>query len=309
MLVMAPPSLDTLDLSKLVALEALLRHQSVSAAARELGLSQPTLSQLLARLRLLFGDPLLLRSENRMVPSAKGTALHAPLVAAIAGVRRLGDEAIFDPRTAVARVRVACTDFIAGLLLPTVIQELRREAPGIHIELQNWGTRRAEALAGEQLDLGIGSGSRSLSGIYQRKLFDDEFVCIADKKNRSVHRRWTPSEFAALPHAQLSVKGSGFSTVDTTLAQLGLSRTIALSLPHFWLAGEMVLGTDLVTTVPKRLGLELVRRLPGLRWVRPPMPVPGFTAALLWHERRHADPVHQWLRQNLAQAAKQVGRG
>lgn len=302
---MTTSSLDSLDLGKLVALEALLRHQSVSAAARELTVSQPTLSQLLAQLRVTFGDPLLVRTGNRMVPTSKGTALQGPLAQAIESVRRLGREECFEPGSASARFRIACTDYIAGLLLPTVVQRLRREAPGIHIELQNWGTRRAETLASDELDLGIGTGSRPLSGIYQRKLFRDEFVCIADRRNRAAHRRWTPAEFAALSHAQLSVKGVGASAVDVALAQLGLSRTVAVSLPHFSLAGDFLLGTDLVMTVPERLFPALVARHPGLKRIPLPLTVQGFNAVMLWHERRHHDPAHLWLRSCLAEAAQE----
>lgn len=301
---MTAPSLDSLDLGKLVALEALLRHQSVSAAARELGLTQPTLSQLLAQLRLVFDDPLLVRTGNHMVPTTRGTDLQAPLSAAIASVRRLGEATDFEPSSAHARFRVACTDFVAGLLMPAVVQQLRRDSPGVHVELRNWGTRRAETLASDELDLGIGTGSRPLSGIYQRKLFDDEFLCITDKKNRAANARWTPAQFAALPHAQLSVKGVGTGAVDTALAELGLARTIAISLPHFWLAADFILGTDLVLTVPKRLAAALAPRFPHLKRVPLPLPVSSFTATMLWHERRHHDPAHRWLRHCLAEAAK-----
>ncbi|WP_170319675.1 LysR family transcriptional regulator [Polyangium spumosum] len=303
---MSAPALDSLDLNKLVALEALLRHQSVSAAARELGLTQPTLSQLLAQVRLVFDDPLLVRTGNRMVATSRAAALRGPLADAITSVRRLGQEAVFVPGSAVARLRVACTDFVAGLVMPAVVRRLRAEAPGLHVELQNWGARRAETLATDELDLGIGTGSRPLSGIYQRKLFTDEFVCIADKNNRAAHRNWTPAGFASLPHAQLSVKGVGTGAVDAALAEQGLSRTVAVSLPHFWLAADFILGTDLVLTVPRRLCAALTARSPGLKHVPLPLCVQGFTATLLWHERRHHDPAHRWLRDGIVEAAQRV---
>lgn len=303
---MAAATRESLDLGKLIALEALLRHQSVSEAARELAVTQPTLSQLLAQLRQVFDDPLLVRTGNRMVATTKGAALRAPVIAAIASVRRLGYEGDFEPRSARARFRIACTDFVAGLLLPAIVQRLRREAPGIHIELQNWGTRRAETLASDELDLGIGTGARPLSGVYQRKLLDDEFVCITDKKNRGANARWTAAQFAAMPHAQLSVKGVGTGAVDAALAAIGLSRTIAVSLPHFWLAGDFLLGTDLVMTVPQRLFTLLSPRHPGLKRVPLPLPVAGFTATMLWHDRCHHDAAHRWLRQCIADAAKEL---
>jgi DNA-binding transcriptional LysR family regulator len=45
---------------------------------------------------------------------------------------------------------------------------------------------------------------------------------------------------------------------------------------------------------------RLVRDNSALRVVEPPLDVPGYEIAMLWHERSHRDPAHQWLRETIA---------
>jgi len=303
---MATEPLGTLDLDKLTALQALLHHENVSAAARALGVAQPSLSHTLAAMRRVFADPLLVRSGNRMVPTAKGLALRDRIAIAITALRSLGAEERFEPEEATHRWKIACTDYIAGLIMPPLLQRLRTRAPGIALELQNWGTRHADVLATDALDLGIGTEARRVAGLYQRTLFEESFVCVADARNRKASRRLTPEGFAALPHVQLTVKGVGTGAVDRALGGLGLSRRVVLSLPHFWLAPNFIADTDLVLTVPRRLACLLAPRYPGLKTIPVPLDLPSFAVTLLWHERLHHEPAHRWIREQIVDVTREL---
>jgi DNA-binding transcriptional LysR family regulator len=95
----------------------------------------------------------------------------------------------------------------------------------------------------------------------------------------------------------VSPDGGGFSGItDETLAQVGLSRKVVLSVPHFLFAKSVLASTDMVAMLPSRL----VRDERGLRIVEPPLAVPGFEMAMLWPERSHRDPAHRWLRDFIA---------
>src|ERR1700761_2357115 len=67
--------LSRADFSLLLSLEALLAERNVSRAATRLGLSQPALSAQLARLREMFGDPLLVATARGMVPPPRAEAI------------------------------------------------------------------------------------------------------------------------------------------------------------------------------------------------------------------------------------------
>jgi len=95
----------------------------------------------------------------------------------------------------------------------------------------------------------------------------------------------------------VSLGGGGFAgPTDDALAQQGLARRVALSVPHFLFMMSVLAGTDMVAMLPERLA----RGAPGLRVVEAPLEVPGYEMAMLWHERRHRDQAHRWLRERIA---------
>jgi len=97
----------------------------------------------------------------------------------------------------------------------------------------------------------------------------------------------------------VSPDGGGFYGVtDKALAEIGLSRRVVLSVPHFLFATTVLANTDLVSVLPSRL----VRDNPQLQMIEPPIEVPGFEMAMLWHERSHRDPAHQWLREHVVRS-------
>ncbi len=82
---------------------------------------------------------------------------------------------------------------------------------------------------------------------------------------------------------------------DEVLAEAGLTRRVVLSVPHFLFMIKVLTSTDMVAMLPSRLV-----DTPALRAVEPPVEVPGYEMAMLWHERSHRDPAHQWLRKYIA---------
>jgi DNA-binding transcriptional LysR family regulator len=109
-------------------------------------------------------------------------------------------------------------------------------------------------------------------------------------------RRPSLAQFCKLDHVLVSPVGSGFVGVtDEALAQVGLTRRVVLSVPRFQSVLAVLTSTDLVAMLPERLVLGN----PALRLYEPPVAVPGYEMAMLWHERSHRDPAHQWLREQL----------
>ena len=105
------------------------------------------------------------------------------------------------------------------------------------------------------------------------------------------------SQFCKLDHVIVSTDGGGFHGItDTALAELGLARRVVLSVPHFLLLKSVLATTDLVAMLPSRL----VREPSDLRVIEAPVEIPGFEMLMLWHERAHRDPSHQWLREHIA---------
>ncbi len=292
------------DLNLLVALDALLAERSVSRAAVRLHLSQPAASALLARLRELFGDPLLLRSARGMLPTPRALELLGP-------VKQVLDEidAIVQPRAAFDAARAAYTftlsasDYVEYALLPKLVDYLERKAPGVRLEVRPLDLQSvARQMEIGEVDLCITGMQNAAPGLHVRPLYTERIVSVVRRNHPGIGARLTLDKFCSLEHIQVSVRGSGFTArVDEALAALGRKRRARLAVPHYLLVPEMVARSDMISSLPERLARGYANRL---RILEPPLDIPGFTVGEMWHERNQRDPAQRWLRDVLLQLAQ-----
>lgn len=303
--------LEAMDLNLLVALRALLEERHVTRAARRVGLSQPAMSHALARLRGLLDDPLLVRTSKGMQPSARASGIVRPLARALEDVERaLAAPKAFDPTTSTQTFRIATNDYIELVVLPRLLATLSREAPGVDVRVASLGSRAFEHLGEGRSDIAIGVvGAMGEPipprGIRSRRLLTDDFVCVVREGHPRLKKRLSLDDFVSLSHALVAPRGKSGSVVDTALAKLGKTRRVAVEVPHFLVAPHIVRETDLILTLARRVARALAPLL-GLRQLAPPLELPGFSMAMVWHERQHNDPAHVWLRAVVASAAAEL---
>jgi DNA-binding transcriptional LysR family regulator len=288
-----------LDLHALECLDMLLRERNVSRAAERLGMPQSSASEMLARLRERFGDPLLVRGREGMAPTPKALQLLPQVRAAIAQLNALMDAAQpFDPAQARERFRLTASDYAQLLLMPNLCRRLQDEGPGCAIDLLPVHILRvAEALETGEIDLAIAYFTEPPPSLRRAPLFTDDYVCIARAGHPCTRQPMDSAAFAALPHVSVAPSGLSYfaSGVDTALQAQGLSRRIAVSCPHFMLAAHLVSQSDMVLALPRRATTRLALLLP-IRVVELPMPVKPLEVAMYWQDRTHQSPPHQWLR-------------
>ena len=292
------------DLNLLVALDALLAERSVSRAAVRLRLSQPAASALLARLRELFGDPLLLRSARGMLPTPRALELLGP-------VKRILDEidvlvrprSAFDPASALHTFTLSASDYVEYALLPTLVDYLERGAPGVRLAVRPLDLQTvATQMESGEVDLCITGLQNAPAGLHTQPLYTERMVSVVRRNHPGIGARLTLEKFCSLEHILVSVRGSGFSArVDEALAALGRKRCARLAVPHFLLVPEIVARSDMISALPERLARGYAKKL---RILEPPLDIPGFTVGQIWHERNQREPAQQWLRKLLLELAQ-----
>ena len=129
-------NISRVDLNLLVYLDVLLRECNVTRAAEELGISQPAMSNSLRRLRDLFGDPILVRTSDGMTPTDRALELK-PLVRNVlsAAEQVILPKTEFDPAGSSRIFRIMASDYTESTLLPVLLRQLRKEAPGIRLDI------------------------------------------------------------------------------------------------------------------------------------------------------------------------------
>jgi DNA-binding transcriptional LysR family regulator len=304
----AHDALQGVDLNLVVALDALLAERHVTRAAARLGLTQPAASHALARLRELFGDPLLVRgARGVMMPTPRAVEL-APLVHKLlldlAGVLR--GEA-FDPATARRTFRIGASDYVELVLLPRLVERLGRLAPGVELWVHPFGEFGDEELATGALDVVLGPPRASArhAATFEKVLFDESFTLILRAGHPLAGSRMTLARYCEVRHLLIAPRGTPGSFVDDALAALGKTRRIALAVPHFLVVPHIVAGSDLVATLANRVAALFTETL-GLVTMPPPIQIPRFQIALAWHERNHHDAPHRWLREQLLAVAAEI---
>src|SRR5262249_25874960 len=131
-------------------------------------------------------------------------------------------------------------------------------------------------------------------GLFRQRLFEEPLVCVVRADHPTVSGKLTLEKFCELSHAIVAPRG-GRGIVDSLLAERGLSRRVAVVVPHFLVAPFLIATSDLVLTVAESTAKALASLLP-LRIVAPPLELPRATYLQLWHQRSHEDSGHKWLR-------------
>lgn len=297
---------DPIDLSLLRVFDALMRHRSVSAAARELGLTQPSVSNALSRLRTGLGDRLLERQGNRMVPSARASALWLDLADGLARIEAaLAASREFQPATAQGVFRVGMHDYAQVLLGARLGQELRDSAPGMTLECFPVGSdAEDEMLRQGTLDLILRSGDRPSPGLNRETLIREDFVGLAAPGHPLLAGPLTLPGWLATPQVLVSSRGMQPGNVDMALRALGLARRIGCTVHGLDLAARMTASTRMVMTAGRHVA-PAIADSHGLVRFELPLEVPGFDLVMLWNRRDDTSPSLGWLRETL----KDVCRG
>lgn len=295
-------NVQDLDLNLLRVFDAVLRDRSVTAAAARLGLTQPAVSNALARLRRRFDDPLFVRGTRGMDPSPFARALAAPVHQALALIEAaLAQRAGFDPGSSTRTFRFYMSDIGEVFFLPPLVERVRRAAPGVRLEAAAVPLAQiAASLASGELDLAVGFLPGLSGAVRSRRLFRDPYVCLMRADRSGAGRRLTRRQFAQASHALVSSPGSGHQVIEQALERHGLARRIALRVPHFTVVPQVLERTDLLLTIPLRIA-RVFEKGGRLRALRLPFPIPAADVGVHWHERFDRDPGNRWLRELLVE--------
>ncbi len=289
--------LKDIDLNLLVVLHQMQQQGRVAGVAETLGLSQPAVSNALARLRKLTGDQLFVRTPAGMQPTPLALQLAGPVAQALGTIHQaLNQRAVFEPARSGRVFTIGMTDIGEIYFLPRLMDKLAQVAPAVSIStVRNAAIKLKEEMEAGHVDLAIGLLPELKSGFYQRTLFKQRYVCLFRAGHALDKPRLTLQAFSAADHVVVVSSGTGHGRVDELLKRSGIARKVRLTVPHFVAVGHILRHSDMVATVPERLAQALAEPF-GLAYSAHPAKIPPIAINVFWHAKVHKDPVNQWLR-------------
>lgn len=287
------PSLESIDLNLLVAFEALWSERGVTSAGRRLGLSQPTMSGVLARLRAAFDDPLFVRSGRGLTPTERCTELAGPVQRALTELRNALATTAFDPRTARREVRLGVVDPALGVVLPRLCERVMAEAP--HVTLRALAIepiRATQLLDDGQFDLALSPMVLPSATVRSRPLYRVDFVVAVRRDHPLAGRRSEPRRLDGFP--RVHVRFEGMPVVPA-----------AVVLGSFLAVPPVLMRCDAWALLPGPLVRPLVDagQLALVETTPPGVPT-DVVMRVAWPDAQHDAPLSRWLRGLLAEVVR-----
>ena len=299
--------LASLDANLLVALDALLQEANVTRAAKRVAITQSAMSQTLSRLRDQFDDPILVRVGRTMQPTPFAESIKARLHRAISELEAVvRDRSEFDPRTVVHRFVVGTVDYLSMLLLPPLQQAVADRAPHVDLAVHALDAgSNASKLEEGIVDLYLGIPGDTERALETHTLFHEGFTVVVRPDHPLCQEPLTPDAYVSWPHVHVSPRREAGSIIDRGLADVGLNRRVAIEVPYFALVPKLVESSDLVATVPERIG-RLFEAEHGLALLPVPVTLPEIEVCMAWHPSFAREPALVWLRELVAEVARTI---
>ncbi len=296
-------NLASLDLNLFVVLDALLKEVHVGRAGQRVGLSQPATSHALARLRVLFGDQLLVRSGSRMVLTPKASELRGPITHFSETATNVLQVGPFDPSTSQRRFRCMMPDLVYHLLMPPLLQRLQEQAPAIMVESIAWrGPELLTPSALGELDFIVTSLPRKLAGFSREWLYDDHDAIAVRSGHPARLSIATRKGLSSARHVAIVGAGESVDALDAWLFEVGINRNVAAVAPNYLVALGIAASTDLVAIVPNKFAAKFVTAL-DLELIELPIDPGVDSLEILSPRRSRSDDATTWMRQCMQDVA------
>jgi len=286
-----------IDLNLLVVFNEIFQERQISSVAKRLNLSQPAVSNALARLRKTFDDQLFVRTKDGMQPTPCAEQLAEPIRLALNGLMQaMNVQEDFDATRSSRHFTIALTDVAELYFMPILIKQLTKSAPNIRISTQRTDDiDLMSELGSGKIDVAIGAFDAVSEALYQRRLFNQNYVVMMRAKHPLANEPITLKKLLAAEHLMVASHESPYDRINQRLEKAGVLKRVKFSVPQFTAVPYIISNSDLLVTVPQKLADSAAKPF-KLHYQTTPLRLPDLQTNIFWHRRFHQDQGNQWLR-------------
>jgi DNA-binding transcriptional LysR family regulator len=300
---------NDIDLNLFRVFQVIYRLRSISNSAKELHVSQPTISKALNKLRQLFDDQLFVFTSKEMQPTEFAQKIFASISNGLDILENtIHENRQFNPIEGAHVFRIGMSDYTEIVLLPHLLNYLKKIETSIKIEIEHLPLQRRHLALEDQItDINIHGSITNIyhqnyaSAIYQKYLFEDHYVFVIGAQNSELSGQVSLEQLSKLRHAKFGVS----RIIDKLLSDQGLKRNVVLQVPHILVLPRIIADSDLIITIPEKLARDYEKQLP-LKILEPPKPLPSLKFHMYWHEKNQKSSAHIWLRNLLIEISQRI---
>ncbi|MFC3120448.1 LysR family transcriptional regulator [Agaribacter flavus] len=294
-------NLHRIDLNLFAVFDAIYTAGSLTKAADVLCITQPAVSNSLARLREMLNDPLFVRTGHSMTPTPVAQNIIGPAREALTLLRTSVQQShVFDAANSSKSFNFASRDLLEVSIMPRLIAKLQTIAPNVSVT--NFEVSRHEvvsALASGSLDFFVDASTFSDPHLNKQKIASDRFVVVSRKNHPALQDGMNMETFLSLGHVNVAHRKSGTGPIDFELDKLGEKRRVVMRGQHFLTVPSTLVKTDLIACIPFHLAKHY-----DLAMYELPINIPIVDYCLYWHVSADLDAAHQWMREQIIEVAK-----
>ena len=290
--------LNTVDLNLFVVFDTIYTERNLTRAADRLSVTQPAVSNALARLRATMNDPLFVKTPNGMQPTALAESIADRVSGALQSLQAVAQQSAgFSPATSRRIFRISLIELHDSMILPRLMRVLQAEAPGIELQISRVARQDLpKALSQGTMEIASDIALSDNTNIISRTILEDHYVCAVRPDHPLAQRSITLEDYLLLTHLHVSSRPKGAGAVDVALQKLGRKRKIGLRLQSYISAAAAVENSDLAITVTDRWARAL-----NLTALPLPVPVRPLEVRLYRHVRTDGDEAVAWLFDKIAE--------
>lgn len=294
-------NLHRIDLNLFAVFDAIYTAGSLTRAADVLCITQPAVSNSLARLRDMLNDPLFVRTGHSMTPTPVAQNIIVPARAALELLRKSVQEShTFDPLIAEKQFNFSSRDLLEVSILPRLLAHLEDGSP--NITLANFEISRSKVvseMANGNLDFFADASTFTDPHLHKACIATDRYVVLARKNHPKLKNGLDLETFLDMNHINVTYRHDGSSAVDVVLDNLGHKRCIKFHSQHFLTVPSALVKTDMVACMPYHLAKHY-----DLAMYEMPIDMPAMEYFLYWHVSMNEDHAHRWMREQIMEVAK-----
>ena len=285
------------DLNLLPSLQALLQEKNVSRAAGRIGITQSAMSRSFARLRKELGDPLMVRVNNQYHLTSRAENLLLKLNQLMPDMIEFWQAENFDLTTTKQNIHIAGTD-MDTVFVRQRINRIQKLAPDLRLSIRSNSPSMVDDLLSGEIDLLFTAIEDERAGLYRKQVTIESYVAVVRKTSQLSEKSLDLKNYLQHRHGMFSFVEQTRAKVDDALAAEGLKRNITLSLPTFSQIPPFLVDSDLIFSLPKSFAEYLGEYYP-IKILPLPFNVEPLVIYLYWHQRKHSNKLHRWIREQL----------